>query len=208
MIDTQTLFIFFPTAMLLALSPGPDNLFVITQSAQNGRVAGFAVTLGLCTGLVGHTLAVALGLAAIVRASAMAFTVLKAAGALYLLYLAWQAWRAGAVSGQTAPEPVLSGSALYRRGIVMNLTNPKVSLFFLAFLPQFADPQHGSLAFQFIQLGGVFILATLIVFGALSLAAGGLGDRFRRSPSSMKIVNRVASAVFVGLAVKLALSER
>ncbi|NTU58335.1 MAG: LysE family translocator [Chlorobiaceae bacterium] len=208
MIESHTLFIFFSTALLLALSPGPDNLFVIAQSAQNGRKAGFAVTLGLCTGLVGHTLAVAFGLAAVVQASAMAFMILKTAGALYLLYLAWQAWRAGAVNDQAAAVPALSDLDLYRRGIIMNLTNPKVSLFFLAFLPQFADPRHGSMALQFLQLGAVFIFATMIVFGGLSLAAGGLGDRFRRSPSSLQFINRVASAVFVGLALKLALSER
>jgi len=208
MIDSQTLLVFFSTAMLLALAPGPDNLFVIAQSAQNGRAAGFAVTLGLCTGLIGHTMAVAFGLAAIVRASAMAFTILKGVGALYLLYLAWQAWRAGSVAENTEDSPALSGRALYRRGIVMNLTNPKVSLFFLAFLPQFADPRHGSMMLQFLQLGSLFILATLIVFGALSIVAGGLGDRFRRSPSALKLVNRVAAAVFVTLAVKLAISER
>ena len=208
MIDSQTLLVFFSTAMLLALAPGPDNLFVIAQSAQNGRTAGFAVTLGLCTGLIGHTMAVAFGLAAIVRASAMAFTILKGVGALYLLYLAWQAWRAGSVAENTEDSPALSGRALYRRGIVMNLTNPKVSLFFLAFLPQFADPRHGSMTLQFLQLGSLFILATLLVFGALSIVAGGLGDRFRRSPSALKLVNRVAAAVFVTLAVKLAISER
>jgi threonine/homoserine/homoserine lactone efflux protein len=208
MVDIQTLLLFFSTALLLALSPGPDNLFVMAESARNGRAAGFAVTLGLCTGLVGHTLAVALGLAAIVRASAMAFTVLKSAGALYLLYLAWQAWRAGAASEDAQQTPRLSGRSLYRRGIVMNLTNPKVSLFFLAFLPQFADPRHGSMVAQFLLLGGVFILATMIVFGMASLLAGGFGEKFRRSPSALKVANRAASVVFVGLALKLALSER
>lgn len=208
MIDTQTLLLFFSASMLLALSPGPDNLFVLAQSAQNGRFAGFAVTLGLCTGLIGHTLAVALGLAAVVRASAMAFTLLKAAGALYLLYLAWQAWRAGGKAGDAGQVPALSGCSLYRRGVVMNLTNPKVSLFFLAFLPQFADPGHGSMIAQFLQLGVVFIIATAIVFGTVSLVAGGLGERFRRSPMALKVVNRAASVVFVGLALKLALSER
>lgn len=208
MIDLQTALVFFPAAVLLALAPGPDNLFVMAQSAQNGRAAGYAVTLGLCSGLIGHTLAVALGLAAIVSSSATAFTVLKTAGVLYLLYLAWQAWRAGSPNEPSAEAPRLSGWSLYRRGIVMNLTNPKVSLFFLAFLPQFADPRHGSMVAQFLQLGALFILATMIVFGAVSMVAGGLGERFRRSPGAMRMVNRTASAVFVGLALKLAFSER
>lgn len=207
MIDLQTLLVFFPAAVLLALSPGPDNLFVLAQSAQHGRSAGVAVTLGLCTGLVGHTLAVALGLAAIVKASAFAFTVLKIVGALYLLWLAWQAWRAGAEVGESN-APSLGGFELYRRGIVMNLTNPKVSLFFLAFLPQFADPRRGSMTTQSISLGVLFILATLIVFGGLSLVAGGLGERFRRSPAALRFVNRAAATVFVALAVRLAIAER
>lgn len=208
MIDFQTIFVFFPAAVLLALSPGPDNLFVLAQSAQHGRVAGFVVTLGLCTGLVGHTLAVAFGLAAIVRASAMAFTVLKVAGALYLLYLAWQAWRAGSVTESETQTPALSVWSLYRRGVVMNLTNPKVSLFFLAFLPQFADARHGSMVGQFLQLGSLFILATMIVFGMVSLLAGGFGDLFRRSPMAQIILNRSAAVVFAGLAAKLAMTER
>ncbi|NTW46829.1 MAG: LysE family translocator, partial [Chlorobaculum sp.] len=104
--------------------------------------------------------------------------------------------------------PALSGGELYRRGIVMNLTNPKVSIFFLAFLPQFADPRHGSMTTQFLELGALFILATLIVFGGLSLVAGGLGERFRRSPSALKVVNRAAALIFTGLALRLAVTER
>ncbi|AAM72497.1 MAG TPA: LysE family translocator [Chlorobaculum sp.] len=207
MIDFQTFFLFFPVALLLALSPGPDNLFVLAQSAQHGRPAGFAVTIGLCTGLIGHTLAVAFGLAAVVKASALAFTVLKIAGALYLLWLAWQAWRAGGEVGESNAH-ALSGIELYRRGMVMNLTNPKVSLFFLAFLPQFTDPRHGSMTMQFIELGALFILATLIVFAGLSMVAGGLGERFRRSPAALRLVNRAAAMIFTGLAIKLAITER
>ena len=154
------------------------------------------------------SVAVALGLAAIVRASSLAFGILTYAGAAYLLYLAWQAFRAGAVKGHKQEVQVLSRSNLYRRGIIMNLSNPKVSLFFMAFLPQFADPRHGSMIMQFFQLGGVFIVATILVFGAISLLAGGLGERFSNSPIAQKTVNRMASAVFIGLAVKLVLSER
>ncbi len=208
MIDHTVLLVFFSTSLLLALSPGPDNLFVLAQSARNGRMAGFYVTLGLSTGLVGHTIAVAFGLATIVQASAVAFTILKFIGAAYLLYLAWKAFRAAASTGSMAEAQVLSGGTLYRRGIVMNLTNPKVSLFFLAFLPQFADPSKGSMMLQFIQLGAVFIIATILVFGAISILAGGVGERFRNSLFAGKVVNRIAAAIFVALAVKLAISER
>jgi threonine/homoserine/homoserine lactone efflux protein len=208
MIDLQTFLLFFPAALLLALSPGPDNLFVMAQSAQNGRRAGLVVTLGLSTGLIGHTLAVAFGLAAVISASAMAFTLLKGAGAAYLFFLAWQAWRSGGAAGKGPEVPQLSTRALFGRGIVMNLGNPKVSLFFLAFLPQFADPSRGSMAAQFLQLGMLFIVATMLVFGAFSQLAGGLGERFRNSSSAVRAVNRAASLIFVALAVRLAMSER
>jgi threonine/homoserine/homoserine lactone efflux protein len=208
MIPNSVLLAFFTASVILALSPGPDNLFVLAQSAQKGRMAGLFVTLGLATGLIGHTVAVAFGLAAIVRESMLAFSILKFMGAAYLLYLAWQAFRAGVAQRSKEEAQVLSGKNLYRRGIIMNLTNPKVSLFFMAFLPQFADPRHGSMMLQFFQLGGVFIMATMLVFGGISIVAGGLGDKFSNSPLAQTIVNRIASAVFIGLAVKLALSER
>lgn len=208
MIDSNVLLVFFTTSVILALSPGPDNLFVLAQSAQNGRTAGLFVTLGLATGLVGHTVAVAFGLAAIVHSSAIAFSVLKYIGAAYLLYLAWQALRAAASTGQQNTVQALSSGNLYRRGIVMNLTNPKVSLFFMAFLPQFADPSHGSMTVQFFLLGAVFIMATLLVFSAVSFLAGGFGDKFRNSALAQKAVNRIAAAVFIALAIKLAISER
>ena len=208
MIDNNVLLAFFTTSLILALSPGPDNLFVMAQSARTGRKSGLFVTLGLATGLIGHTVAVAFGLAAILRASSLAFTILKFIGAAYLLYLAWQAFRAGAATANKGDVQVFSRGNLYRRGIIMNLTNPKVSLFFMAFLPQFADPRHGSMMLQFFQLGAVFIMATILVFSVISFIAGGVGEKFSNSPLAQKIVNRTASAVFIGLAVKLALSER
>lgn len=208
MIDTHTMLAFFSTAIILALSPGPDNLFVMAQAVQNGRKAGVFVTFGLATGLVGHTVAVALGLAALVNSSALAFTLLKYIGAAYLIYLAWQAFRAGGSTAEKRDVPHFSKGELYRRGIVMNLTNPKVSLFFMAFLPQFVDPAGGSVTMQFFLLGGLFILATILVFGAISMLAGGVGERYRNSPGAQSVVNRVAAALFVGLALKLVLTER
>jgi len=208
MIDPGILLMFFTTSILLALSPGPDNLFVMAQAARLGSKAGLLVTLGLCTGLLFHTAAVTFGLAALFKASAVAFTVLKFAGAGYLLYLAWLSFRAAAVTGPTAAADRPSSSALYRRGIIMNITNPKVSIFFLAFLPQFADPARGRLSAQLLQLGGVFIFATIIVFGAISLLAGVVGDRFRESAFVQKVLNRAAAGIFAGLAIKLALAQR
>lgn len=199
---------FFFTSLLLALSPGPDNLFVLTQSALHGRTAGLMVTLGLCTGLVVHTTAVALGVAVVFQASAVAFTILKLSGAAYLLYLSVQAFRSSASVLKKDNDGQLSRFKLYRRGVIMNITNPKVSIFFLAFLPQFADPSKGSMAIQMIVLGNVFIFATVIVFGGIALMAGVLGEWLSTSPKAQIIMNRIAGVVFVGLAIKLIVTER
>ncbi|MBN1279135.1 MAG: LysE family translocator [Chlorobiaceae bacterium] len=204
--ELHHLAVFFAASALLALSPGPDNLFVMAQSVQSGRSAGLLVTLGLATGLVLHTLAVALGLAALVQASSFAFTALKFVGAAYLCYLAYKAFRAGKNAGC---EPlIVSRGKLYRRGIIMNITNPKVSLFFLAFLPQFADPSRGPVVPQLLLLGMMFILATLLVFGMLGVVAGGAGVRLRRSERAQIVINRIAGGVFAALALKLVLTER
>lgn len=208
MLPLESLTAFFGIAVLLSLTPGPDNLFVLMQSAIWGRKAGLFVVLGLCTGLMGHTAAVALGLAALFAASPVAFTVLKLAGAAYLAYLAWQILRAPvhAEDGQR-PAPMKT-LALYRRGIVMNLTNPKVLLFFFAFLPQFTSPKLGPVGWQTVQLGAVFMLATLLVFGAIAFFSGAFGELLQRSVTAKRWLNRIAALVFVGLAVRLATSSR
>jgi len=212
-IAPDTLLSFFGVSVLLALAPGPDNLFVLMQSAAHGRRAGMAVVLGLCTGLIGHTLAVAVGLAALIAASSLAFALLKLVGAAYLLYLAWGAWRAApdATTPDTpAPDTTTAAprlSALYRRGIIMNLTNPKVSLFFLAFLPQFVSLAHGSPTLQIITLGAVFMLAALAVFGGIAFFCGLFGERLAASLPARRWLNRCASVVFAGLALRLALAR-
>lgn len=208
MISPDIALAFFATSVVLGMTPGPDNIFVLTQSAMRGRAAGLLVTLGLCTGLVVHTLAVSFGVAAIFQASALAFTALKLAGAAYLLYLAWQAFRASGGGTNLGQASNASAWQLYRRGIIMNITNPKVSIFFLAFLPQFADPARGPLAGQMMQLGGLFILSTLLVFGAIALLAGTLGQRLNQSARTERIMNRVAGTVFAALALKLATTQR
>lgn len=234
----HTLSTFFGLAVLLALTPGPDNLFVLLQSAQRGWRAGMAVVLGLCLGLVVHTAAVALGLAALFAASPTAFTVLKFCGAAYLAWLAWQALRAPAGAGQDegqqdegqdAAEAGSAGDAarsgqeqtaaaqavpavapgllrMVGRGMLMNLTNPKVLIFFLAFLPQFTDPARGSVAAQTMVLGLAFMLATLLVFGAIACFSGAFGALLQRSARARTALNRVAGLVFLGLAVRLASS--
>lgn len=199
---------FFGIAVLLALAPGPDNVFVLMQSAMWGRKPGMLVVLGLCTGLIGHTVAVAVGLAALFAASESAFTALKMVGAAYLVYLAWGAFRAKANTQESAKPPRQSNATLYRRGIIMNLTNPKVSLFFLAFLPQFTDQARGSVALQTLSLGILFIAATLLIFGGIAFFSGAFGERIQHSGRAQRLLNRFAGTVFLGLAVRLALSNR
>lgn len=210
----DTLLAFFGVSLLLGITPGPDNLFVLVQSAQRGWRAGMAVVLGLCVGLVFHTAAVALGLAALFAASATAFSVLKYLGAAYLAWLAWQSLRprgeAASADAPAAAEVAPAGGAwrMVGRGMVMNLTNPKVLIFFLAFLPQFADPARGSVAPQIMLLGVVFMLATLLVFGAIALFSGAFGTLLLRSARAQRWLNRAAGLVFLGLAVRLATVSR
>ncbi len=208
MISLETALTFFSVSILLGLTPGPDNVFVLLQSAMRGRKAGMLVVLGLCTGLLVHTSAVALGLAALFAASATAFTALKLVGAAYLIYLAWQAVRAPASSlSQTKLAP-MNEKQMYFRGVIMNVTNPKVAIFFLAFLPQFARPEQGHLVLQILTLGAIFMLATLLVFGAIAYFSGSFGAVLNRSPRAQQVLNRLSGLVFVGLALRLASAQR
>lgn len=206
MLPIESLIAFSIASTLLALTPGPDNVFVLMQSALYGKKTGLFVTFGLCSGLVVHTTAVAFGVAAIFQASEVAFTVLKLFGGAYLAYLAWQAFRASSSELDSSTSNLRSVGELYRRGIIMNVTNPKVSIFFLAFLPQFSSPANGDLAPQIFLLGGIFMLAALIVFSGIAVAAGQLGGWLQNSPKAQIYLNRVAGTVFTALAIKLVTS--
>ena len=208
MVSVDTIITLGFTSILLSLAPGPDNIFVLTQSALYGRRTGIFITLGLCTGLLFHTTAVAFGVAAIFQTSAWAFTALKLSGAAYLLYLAWQAFRAPVERLDDQPRTVaVSAGKLYQRGIIMNITNPKVSIFFLAFLPQFATPDAGPVAPQIVIFGLIFMFSALVVFSQISALAAMLGGWLSRSDKAQKYLNHIAGLVFVGLALKLATSE-
>jgi len=208
MIPFDVMILFMGAAVALAAVPGPDNIFVLTQSAVHGRRAGLVVTLGLASGLVFHTTAVAFGVAVLFQTSAYAFSALKYAGAAYLLYLAWKSFTASKsqFDGE-APRPETAPKQ-YLRGLIMNIANPKVTIFFLAFLPQFVSPDHGAMIPQFYQLGALMILATILVFGGVALAAGSIGDWLRDSPRAQGWLNRVAGVVFVALALKLVTAQR
>ena len=208
MLDLETILTFLAAATLLSLAPGPDNIFVLTQSAVHGKSAGIFTSMGLCTGLLVHTLAVALGVAALFQTSEIAFNALKYFGAGYLIYLAWQAFRAKNESLSDASGKRQGFRKLYFRGIIMNVTNPKVSIFFLAILPQFADPERGPVFLQFLALGGLFIVAGMLTMVAVAVAAGSLGEWLNKSARVQSMLNKVAGLVFVGLALKIATAHR
>ncbi len=162
---------------------------------------------GLCTGLLLHTAIVALGIVAVLQSSGWAFPVLKMLGAVYLLYLAWQALTAESLSLDEAETHKPSFIWSYRRGIIMNITNPKVTLFFLAFLPQFVSAAADDVTQQIVLLGALFILATAVVFGTMALMAGRLSTIFLRSPEVQHVLNRLAAIVFMALALHLLLAD-
>ncbi|WP_461537606.1 LysE family translocator [Spongorhabdus nitratireducens] len=208
MLSTETIITFLTTATLLSFIPGPDNIFVLMQSATMGRRSGIFVTLGLCTGLIVHTLAVAMGVAVIFQVSIVAFTALKVVGAAYLLYLAWGAFKASSTQLAEGSKKSVSNFALYKRGIIMNITNPKVAIFFMAFLPQFTDPAAGSVSVQMIMLGGLFIVAALASFSLIAVLSGSLKQLLTSSRRSQEMLNKVAGCVFIGLAAKLVTSQK
>ncbi len=206
--SAEALITFTIASALLSLAPGPDNIFVLMQSALYGRKSGVFITLGLCTGLLVHTTAVALGVAAIFMVSLTAFTVLKLAGAAYLLYLAWSTFRTTAAFLDDDSQVLPNIGALYRRGIIMNLTNPKIAIFFLAFLPQFTNPNEGNMTGQLLLLGLVFILVALVIFISIASMAGFIASWLRGSARAQLILNRLAGLIFVGLALRLVTTTR
>lgn len=200
--EIETLLLFFSASVILALSPGPDNIFVLLQSAMHGAKSGFIVVLGLCSGLLVHTMLVAFGIAALIAASPLLFMALKFSGALYLLYLAFLSFWQKHSNFENSSVKILSMGALYKRGVIMNLSNPKVILFFLAYLPQFISADK-SAAMQSVILGILFIVASLIVFGVIALISGVVGDKLFTSARAQKTVHVIAGVVFTLLALHL-----
>ncbi len=199
---------FLAASVALSLAPGPDNLFVLALGVARGRRAAVAAAWGMCSGITVHTAAAAVGVSAVFRSSRMAFDALKYGGALYLLYMAWEAFRAGQASAGGGPSPTGTSAALFRRGLTMNLLNPKVALFFLAFLPQFASPAYGSVPLQLVLLGALFMVQATVVFTLLALFAGTAGQYLGRRPGATRWLHRAAAGVFAGLALRLALAAR
>lgn len=189
---------FVSAAVLLTLMPGPDILFVITQSITRGRKAGIVFAAGLCTGLIVHVTAVSLGVSVLLMSSPVAFTVLKFAGASYLVYLGVMAFMSRNVNKIQAETSGKAVAKLYRKGILMNVLNPKVVLFFIAFFPQFVETSVENPIPQVLLLGLIFMIQAFVIFSLVSILAERLSRRLMQSPAISFWMN-VAEAVIYGI---------
>ena len=201
-LSTETIIAFVIASVVLSLVPGPDNIFVMTHSALKGWRIGFYTTLGLCTGLIGHTVLVAIGVSVIFQTSAVAFNGLKIIGACYLLYLAWLSVQNKELN-LGGDDNDSTNRSYYLTGVIMNLTNPKVALFFLVFLPQFVNTGNENVTLQIFSLGLLFILSALCVFTSIAYLASLLEDILKKSKTVNKNLNILAALIYFALAINL-----
>ncbi|WCH49373.1 LysE family translocator [Lysinibacillus sp. OF-1] len=206
--EISTLFAFLGAAIILTIMPGPDNLFVLAQSITQDKKAGIATSLGLCTGLLVHISAAVLGISAIIYQSTIIFSIVKFAGAAYLLYLAWQSFRAKGDPFTLQQQNTQTYITLYKKGILMNILNPKVSLFFLALLPQFVNPAQGHVAFQMLILGIVFLVQALVLFSLFSIFAGKVRKLIIGQPAIAKRLNMIQGILFTFIGIQIAISKQ
>lgn len=208
MIDPSNFILFVITSIAVILMPGPAMLFVISNGLTRGARASIAAALGTTAGVSFHLLCAAFGLAIILKTSAVAFAVVKFAGAAYLIYLA--------VKTMLSKEEILnptqirqrSGRAIFWQGIFINILNPKLSIFFLAFLPQFIDPSRSSASSQTLLLGAIFMVMTVMIFIGYGLFASLLRQQVLNRPGVLKAVKWCFASVFMALGLRLALSDR
>jgi threonine/homoserine/homoserine lactone efflux protein len=195
--------------VILNLTPGQDTFYILGRSIAQGSRIGVASALGVCAGCLVHTFAAAVGLSAILATSASAFMVLKVAGAVYLVYLGVRMLlAAGFAAEPTSMARAQSALVAFRQGVLTNVLNPKVALFFLAFMPQFIDPTSQTKVAAFIALGITFIFTGTIWCLTLALSAAKLRDLIARRPSGMAAFSRAAGGLFVFLGLRLALSKQ
>ncbi len=204
---TSTLLCFLGASVALTIAPGPDNIFVMTQGIARGRKPAIVTALGMCSGISVHTTAAAFGISAVFYSSVVAFNVVKYAGAAYLLYLAWKTIRERS-SIRLAHADDRTVPALFKRGFVMNVLNPKVAMFFLAFLPQFVTPNSPRFALQMLLLGGIFMVQAVVIFSLIGYFAGSIGNFLLARPRIAKYFDWLTTGVFASLGMRLALAER
>jgi threonine/homoserine/homoserine lactone efflux protein len=202
------LVLFLTASLALIIAPGPDNILVLTRGVTQGRGAAMVSAAGASLGLVVHSIFAAVGLSALLAQSAVAFSVIKYVGAAYLIYLGIKVFlnREGfAVSSEATP---LGLKSVFVQGVASNVLNPKVALFFLAFLPQFADPTVDHAAVQLLALGLTFALLTWMVFSAIGYFSGSLGNWLESRPGYANVLRWLTDGVLVGLGLRLAFSDR
>lgn len=193
---------FLLASIALTLSPGPDILYVMTQSISNGKKFGIATAAGLVSGILVHTTLIALGISAILKQSEMVFTSIKILGACYLLWIAFQVYKAPAsITFSKERSPQKSVRALFKQGFIMNVLNPKVTLFFLAFFPGFIDESLGNVTQQIYLLGFLFMLQAFLIFSLVSILADQLTVFIRTNQKFALFLKWLQIVVFVGIAV-------
>lgn len=205
-VGISTLSVFVPAALALIVVPGPDLLYVLTRSIASGPSTGLSSTLGICTGILVHTSAAVFGLSALLRTSALAYSLLKYAGAVYLLYLGVQTIRRKEEFEFRTDDTDADTKAGYWRGVVINTLNPKVAVFFLAFLPQFVAPGPGAWL-DMVILGVLYATLTLLYFGVLALTSNRVKAVLANHPGAPDVIRWDAGSVIVGFGIELAVSD-
>nr|WP_299342912.1 LysE family translocator [Allomuricauda sp.] len=201
---------FAVTSALLALSPGPDNIFVLTQSLANGVKSGIAVVLGLVSGCLVHTTLLAFGVSEVIKRSDTLFFAIKAFGAAYLVYLAYKVFKSDASINLPSSETVKrrGQNKLFWTGFTMNVLNPKVTIFFLAFFPGFLFSEELNTVIQFYVLGFLFMAVTLLVFGGIAVLSGSISRFTQQNPRTGFLFKWMQVIVFLGIALYLLISDK
>ncbi|MGY8911284.1 MAG: LysE family translocator [Flavobacteriales bacterium] len=198
----ETLYSFAIATSLLALSPGPDNIFVLTQSIVNGKKFGLATVFGLISGCLVHTTLLSFGVSAILKESENLFFAIKLFGAIYLLYLAYKVYKSDATiilsNEQVAKKTT---TQLFKQGFIMNVLNPKVSIFFLALFPGFLFSDTISTVLQFYVLGFIFMAVSLIIFSTIAILAGTISEKIKENKKIGFYLKWMQIVVFVVIAV-------
>ena len=208
MIESTRFVLFIGISCALIIAPGPDMFYVITRGMAHGRKAGMLSAFGVVCGILVHTTAAALGLTLILQSSAIAFLLVKYVGATYLLYLGVKAWRDKSIFSLHSPTSAMNSIALFWQGVLSNILNPKIAIFFLAFLPQFVDKGSGHLAIQMFFLGLTFAGMGLCFLLVVGYSSGAIGGWLTRRPNFAHFLQRLAGGILIGLGIRLALSER
>lgn len=215
-VDLSRLALFVSASAMLVITPGPDILYVLTRGMTQGRKVGLAAALGFSVGVIVHTFFAMVGISALLQSSAVAFHIVKYAGAAYLIYLGVNAVRDRSRFALNTPdtadtpdtEPHTALQPIFWQSLVANVLNPKVIIFFLAFLPQFVDVSRGAVALQMLVLGGIFMLLTLGIFSSVAYASGYVGDHLLRHPSLADKLRWVTGGVLILLGLGLGFSRQ